>query len=89
MRYVALFVLIAMTGCAAKKPQAQEIGEGHYTVAGESSSQASNAAALARRVAMKKASRFCRAKDHYLNWESFEDGSTDTRYTTTLTFSCR
>jgi hypothetical protein len=88
MRYVVLLAVV-LAGCSATQPRAEPIGNGRYTITAESTSQASNAAAVARRLAIKKATKYCAKKDRGLNWETFEDGTTDHSYTTKLTFSCR
>jgi hypothetical protein len=89
MRYVFVLALLVLSGCSSRAPKAEPIGNGRYTISAESPSQASNAAAITRRLAMKKATRFCAKKDRGLEWLAFDDGSTDHSYTTTLTFSCR
>jgi hypothetical protein len=89
MRYVVLLSVLAVTGCASKEPKPEPIGEGRYTISAESPSQASNAAAVTRRLAIKQATRFCAKDQHGLDWLGFDDGTTDHSYTTTLTFRCR
>jgi hypothetical protein len=88
MRYILMLVLL-LAGCSARGPKPEPIGEGRYTIKAESPSQASNAAAITRRQAIKSARRFCAKKDRGMDWLAFENGSTVNTYTTTLTFTCR
>ena len=89
MRYIVVLALLAVVGCSHREPKAEPTGNGRYTITAETTSSASNAAAVTRRLAMKSATRFCAKEDRSMNWESFDDGTTDTSYTTKLTFSCR
>jgi hypothetical protein len=88
MRYgVILSVLLA--GCASKMPDVHPADNGRYTLTASTPSQGSNAAAIARRLAIKQAGQYC-AKDHQqLYWESFDEGTARDSYTATVTFTCR
>jgi hypothetical protein len=88
MRYVVILSLV-VAGCASKRPAVHPTDNGRLTLTAATRSQASNAAAITRRLAIKQAGRYC-AKEHLvLYWESFDDGITRDGYKSTITFTCR
>jgi hypothetical protein len=85
----AIVLVVLIAGCAARSPEVTPIDNGRYTLTAQTPSQSSNAAATARRLAIQRAGRYCKDKHRDLYWESFDDGTTHTDYTSTITFTCR
>jgi hypothetical protein len=97
MRYATLVTLF-VTACATEDPAELEppfapavhtLEDGRDSVTVETTSQASNAMAEARRQAIKIADHFCAKEDRAASVQTFDDGSTSKTYVTTLTFACR
>jgi hypothetical protein len=88
MRYVLLLTVL-MLGCAAKTPMVHPTDDGRYTVTSSTETQASNGAAIARRMGLKSANKFCASKDRTVDREVFDDSTTATSYVSTVVFICR
>jgi hypothetical protein len=97
MRY-AIVVTLIVTGCATEDPAELEppwapavlaLEDGRNSVTVETTSQASNAMAEARRRAIKIADHFCAKEERAASVQTYDDSSTRKTYVTTLTFACR
>jgi len=97
MRYAILMTLL-VTACATEDPAELEppfapavhaLEDGRNSVTVETTSQASNAMAEARRQAIKIADHFCAKEERAASVQTFDENSTSKTDVTTLTFTCR